>query len=279
MDYSKLKKNELIEKLEQKDKELENSLQEKENLQKEIQIIGGSPNPTIEEKEQPLAVVFPCTKGVAESKDLELAIRSWQLNFDEEIQVIVVGDKEDWYPEDLLHIPHKHHEDPRLDLVEKLKLICENEIVPEQFVLANQSAYMINYCSLADIDSLKCKGQIKDAIEADYLKELMLTTYDYETQLPFLLNKHEVAQDLEAVDLTKSSFINAFVNDVVDKLPFELDFKTDNQKCGVYRSNPNQSLIRQATTTKKWITNSEDGWCDALIEVLNEIFPPECPKQ
>lgn len=255
------------------------------NLLHEVNLI---PDPT------PVStIVIPYVARFAQGNELLHAIRGWSENFKEDFKLVVVGDKEDWFADSILHIPHKCNiKNPPLDIVEKMKLVIAHEDVPEEFIWTNDDIYLVNTVSLADVKFLKCDGNLakgyphKGGIYAtnknrtyNLLKDINRPTYDYGTHTPMVFEKENLEYLIEKYKIDEEAYLVSclyFNFFFADMIPFQLNIVTDNIKCGVYRPNPNMKIIESALTSKKFINNSQSGYVKPLIELLDKRFSTPC---
>lgn len=237
-------------------------------------------------------IVFPYVSRFAQGNELLHAIRGWSENFNEDFKIVVVGDKEDWFADSILHIPHEcNTKNPPLDIVEKMKLVIAHEDVPEEFIWTNDDIYPINAVSLVDLKLLKCdgnlaKGHTGGGVYAtnrkrtfELLKSLKRPTYNYATHTPMVFEKSKLQLLIkmyhidDVAYLVSCLYFNFFFADMI---PFQLNIDSDNIKCGVYRPNPNMKIIESALTSKKFINNSQSGYVKPLVELLDKRFSTPC---
>src|SRR5690606_7790263 len=54
-----------------------------------------------------IPLLIPYLKSEVAGEELRYALRSWEQNFKEDFQVVVIGDREDWFSPEIVHIPHE----------------------------------------------------------------------------------------------------------------------------------------------------------------------------
>lgn len=81
-----------------------------------------------------VVILHKKTKDGGES--LRFAIRSWQKYYPELAKIAVVGDKEDWFVDNILHIPCDMGSNDMLNTVNAVKEVVAHEEIPYEFILS-----------------------------------------------------------------------------------------------------------------------------------------------
>jgi hypothetical protein len=241
-------------------------------------------------------VCIPYIKEFAQGNELQLALRAWDKFFHESFNVVIIGDREDWMSDmvDVIEC-ERIADNPPLDVVNKMKLAIESDLVSEKFIWSNDDQYLISPCMLADFETLKCTGKLdkmsfgktlyqrnkKKTFEA--LKKAKASTWDYSTHMPFVFEKDKLKHLIEAYKMDKESYLVAtmYFNLFYPKfVPLNVEsrfsLELDNLKIGVYRPNADLDRLKKLKPRKKLISNSERGWTDAFSKLINGFFPKKC---
>lgn len=202
-----------------------------------------------------VTVCIPYVKALAQGNELQLALRGWAENFREEMNIVVIGDREDWM-NDLVHVIEceRISNNPPLDVVNKMMLAIDSEMVSETFIWANDDQYLISPCILADFETLKCTGKLGDKHIGstlyqqnkkrtfDLLVKEKRQTWDFSTHTPFVFEKDKLEALIELFDLDKEPHLVAtlyFNYYFPGFVPYECEgpipLENDNLKVGVYR--------------------------------------------
>lgn len=243
-----------------------------------------------------VTVCIPYVKSLAQGNELQLALRGWHQNFKEEMNVVIIGDREDWM-NDLVHVIEceRFSKMPPLDVAHKMMLAIESDMVTEKFIWANDDQYLISPCMLADFETLKCSGRLgeTDFGSSLYQKnkkrtmDLLVmndqTTWDFSTHMPVVFEKQKLFEMIQELNLTEEPHLIATLYFNVyfpGFIPYESEGQTaldhDNLKIGVYRQGADLGRLKKLIPRKKLISNSESGWSPKLSEILNSYFSFKC---
>ena len=108
-----------------------------------------------------VTVVIPYCKEFAQGKELLFALRSWQKNVRFGINVVVIGDREDWFSEEITFIEHNRVSDnAQVDTLAKLKVAMESPEVTGRFIWTNDDIYVMNPIDLAHVALPKVNGML-----------------------------------------------------------------------------------------------------------------------
>lgn len=238
---------------------------------------------------QVLTVVFPYLKEMAQGNELLYAVRSLEKNLREDFKVVVIGDAEDWFSEDIIHIEAERiSENPQVDTLHKLKLAIADECVSNGFVWMNDDIYTVSPTLLADIQILTAQGKLSYLPEStkvyevnrnktiDVLKKSSLPDHNYDTHTPFFFEKEKLVslfEDLEPLNseglLLPSIYFNSYFS---DHLPAQIDGITGNYMLRLVSKNTDPGAFKKYIAGKKFLNNSELGYNDLLVKFLESNF-------
>lgn len=239
----------------------------------------------------PVTVVIPYIKEFAQGNELQMALRGWDKHFKEDFRVVVIGDREPWMNDQVDVIECKRiGNNPPIDIAHKMLLAIESDLVSEKFIWSNDDQYLVSPCVLADFETLKCEGRLKEPFPnnlygrnkkatTELLKEAKKPTFDFSTHTPFVFEKEKLADLIEEFELTKNAhlisslYYNWFFPDFV---PLRMNLEVDNIKVGVYRPNANFGKLKQLIPQKKLVSNSQSGWTEEFSKIMNKIHSEKC---
>jgi hypothetical protein len=249
-----------------------------------------------EETNKKLAVVIPYLKLAAQGKELLYAVRSIAKNFSEDFQLVVIGDKEDWFGEEILHINHACiGADPQSDVIEKMKEILMDERIGDDFVWSNDDIYFVRQTSLADIKVLKVDGELMvGPIYSLYdenkgktfnaLKGHDLPTRNFDVHMPFFFEKSkmvdvfEMFPEMESQGLLIASMYLNLHND--ESVPADVHmWESDKWLLRVIsklETEEKKNIFRKLIGTKHFLNHSESGYSTLLMEWLSRQFADKC---
>ena len=243
-----------------------------------------------------VAIIIPYLKKKAQGAELLYAIRSIAKNFTDDFQLVVIGDKEDWFGDDILFIEHACiGSNPQADVLDKVRHIIADERIGENFVWSNDDIYFVAPTSLADIQVLKTigllqsvpggslYGQNKDKTIA-ILTKAGAPVRNFDTHMPFFFEKTKMADVFDAFPemgtdglLMASMYFNLH-NDAsvpADSCNWESDpwmlrivskLETEEKK----------KTFRSLIGKKHFLNNSEAGYSTLLMNWLDRKFPEKC---
>jgi len=237
-----------------------------------------------------VTVLIPYLKDEAAGEELKYALRTWEKHFTEEFNVVVIGDKEDWFSPEITHIPHEPHlikevcncpspsliRNPQADVTHKIFTAIASGIISDDFILSNDDIYLLGKTFLEDIKTLKAFGTLDKSGEEGGLynqnakrtaKALLannLPTHRYGTHTPMLLNAEKLAQVIEKYGALDNAFLltSLYFNEThPDARPIQVDgTKTDPILASVYRSNVEDHLLKSIFAQRKFMNCNSKGW-------------------
>jgi len=237
--------------------------------------------------------VYPYMAQLAQGQELKYSIRSLckYVNFD--FDVVIVGDKPNWYN-------GKHIQTGKVrginfakafDINYKLKAMCESELISDDFIYLYDDVYCVNECSLEDF---------KKVIAMDYLAEkpkqtkqggsskwMQLLTdtrkllqvkeaWSYETHLPRMFNKKHLAMVMDSYNIFNKPLLisTLYFNELFDK-PDVVLVNENKYKAGIFQK-MTTAQIAKACEGKLWMNNTENAWGSGLDNFLLSLLPNKC---
>ena len=236
-----------------------------------------------------VTVVIPYCKEFAQGKELLFALRSWQKNVRFGINVVVIGDREDWFSEEITFIEHRRTSDnAQIDVLAKLKTAVESPEVTERFILTNDDIYVMNPIDLAHValpkvtgilDPDKFKGLYGDNLKRTkaLLEKNHLPCMNYGTHTPMLFEKGLLTAMFERFPeleeggyLLSSVYFNALP---YPTQPVYLDWPTDQVLLPVVSQKPDEKKVLDLLSRKVFMNNAVSGYSPWLENFLGKVFP------
>jgi len=249
---------------------------------------------TNQEEQQPdqrIAVVIPYVSEFAQGKELKFALASMQKHLKADFKVVIIGDREDWFSDEVIHITHECCSDnPQIDVLEKLKLAIESDQVSDKFIWSNDDIYLVSPVTMADLEVLKVKGLLNSKNFGGTYKENiertieLLSSYDYPfpmrdyaTHMPVVYHKECIVELIEGMPeiqnggyLLSSVYFNVGYG---DHIPIMLNWETDNWVLPVKSPSPDAKRFGELIVKKKFLNNTPSGYSKFLEEQLEKMFP------
>lgn len=253
-------------------------------------------NNSLAETAPKLAVVIPYLKSAAQGEELLYAVRSIAKNFTEEFQLVIIGDKEDWFGEEILYIDHACiGADPQADVIDKMQEILMDKRIGFDFVWSNDDIYFVGQTSLDDIKVLKVDGELK--VGSSYtvyddnkgktimaLKSRKLPIRNFDVHMPFFFEKRKMVDLFVAFPemfnqglLIGSMYFNLF-ND--ESVPVE-QHKWESDKWALrviskLETEEKKNIFRSLIGTKHFLNHSEAGYSELLMDWIARQFAEKC---
>ena len=255
------------------------------------------------EKQQPAAaaatimqhthtsIVIPYCKEFAQGKELLFALRSWAENCCFPANIVVIGDKEDWFSDEIHFIECPRMSDnPSVDTFNKLKVALESDIVTDDFVWTNDDIYVLQPIDLSHIqlpkvlgplDTSKYKGFYRENMQRtiDCLKQLGAACQNYGTHTPVMFNKASWLGLIAKLDeqitqgmLYTSIYFNLRQPQVT---AVTLDWRKDPFLLPVVSQNPSTEVVK-SLLPKMFLNNARSGYSPWLESFLDKEFPAKC---
>lgn len=234
-------------------------------------------------------VVIPYCKEFAQGKELLFAIRSWQHNVRFGINVVIIGDREDWFGDEITFIEHSRVSDnAQVDTLAKLKVAIESPEVTGSFIWTNDDIYVMSPISLAHVQLPKVMGILNpDKYKGLYaenmkrtkqlLEKYGLPCLNYGTHTPMLFDKGQLAAMFERFpELEQDGYL--FSSVYYNSLPYPtqpvyLEWKTDQVLLPVVSKQPDERAVLELLSRKAFMNNAVSGYSPWLEKFLEKCFP------
>lgn len=240
-----------------------------------------------------LTVVFPYLKEKAQGIELQMALRALDCNFREDFQVVVIGDAEPWFSNEVIHIAADVVSDnPQVDTIHKLKLAISDENVSDKFIWMNDDIYMISPVMIPDIQVLTAQGKLAYIAESksiydinrnktiELLKSIgskgAIPLHNYDTHTPFFYEKEKLValfEELEELNseglLIPSIYYNMYYPEFT---PMQFDGINGHYQLRIKSKNTDKATFDKFIVGKKFLNNSELGYNKVLVDYLESKF-------
>lgn len=237
------------------------------------------------------SVVIPYCKEFAQGKELMYALRSWNKNCCFPADFVVIGDKEEWFSDEIHFIECPRVSDnPSVDTYHKLKVALESDLVTDDFIWTNDDIYVLQPIDLSHIqlpkvlgplDTSKYKGFYRENMQRtiDCLKQLGAACQNYGTHTPVMFNKASWLGLIAKLDeqitqgmLYTSIYFNLQQPQVT---AFTLDWRKDPFLLPVVSQNPSTEVVK-SLLPKMFLNNARSGYSPWLESFLDKEFPAKC---
>lgn len=233
-------------------------------------------------------VVIPYCKEFAQGRELLFALRSWYEKTCFPANLVIIGDREDWFGEEIFVIEHQRTSDnSQIDTMEKLKLAIESPEVTERFIWTNDDIYLVNRVSLAHIEIPKVLGDLnpkkfKGVYAENMSRTIMLLDkfglpkLNYGTHTPVLFEKFKLVEMLERFPEAESGVLFSslyFNSQAFPAYPIVLDWETDQFLLPVISQKPNEERAIELLQRKVFLNNTVSGHSAWLEKFLEQMFP------
>lgn len=238
-----------------------------------------------------ISVVIPYCKEFAQGKELLYALRSWDKNCCFPADFVVIGDKEDWFSDEIHFIECPRVSDnPSVDTYHKLKVALERDLVTDDFIWTNDDIYVLQPIDLSHIqlpkvlgplDTSKYKGFYRENMQRtiDCLKQLGAACQNYGTHTPVMFNKASWLGLIAKLDeqitqgmLYTSIYFNLQQPQVT---AVTLDWRKDPFLLPVVSQNPSTEVVK-SLLPKMFLNNARSGYSPWLESFLDKEFPAKC---
>lgn len=237
------------------------------------------------------SVVIPYCKEFAQGKELLYVLRSWDKNCCFPADFVVIGDKEDWFSDEIHFIECPRVSDnPSVDTYHKLKVALESDLVTDDFIWTNDDIYVLQPIDLSHIqlpkvlgplDTSKYKGFYRENMQRtiDFLKQLGASCQNYGTHTPVMFNKASWLGMIAKLDkqitqgmLYTSIYFNLQQPQVT---AVTLDWRKDPFLLPVVSQNPSTEVVK-SLLPKMFLNNARSGYSPWLESFLDKEFPAKC---
>lgn len=236
-----------------------------------------------------VTVAIPYVKEKAQGDELRMALRSLHKFLRFGVNIVVIGDREEWMSDEVTVIEHDCVSDnPQVDVVEKLKLAIAADEVTEKFIWSNDDIYLVAPVMLAHFEVPKNKGFLRPELYKGIYKENMLRTVDllsdfpkldFGTHTPVVYEKQKLVDMFERFPelnaggyLISSVYFNTlWSTEQISSI--ELNWQSDNIALSIISKQPDSKKFEELVSKKMFLNNSESGYSDFLMKYLLDMFP------
>lgn len=247
--------------------------------------------------ERGITIVIPYLKEKAQGSELLFAVRSIAKNFiGANVQLVVIGDKEDWFSDQIMFIDKACiGSNPQADVVEKMKVIILDQRIGEDFIWSNDDIYFVAPTTLEDIKILKTAGLLVNehgntglynknrALTLEALNEIGLPIRNFDTHMPFYFEKEKMMKVFESFPTLEKGLLiaSAYYNlhHSKDEPAERYDWRTDKWLLRVVsdlQSEEKKELFRNLIRQKHFLNHSEAGFSKLLNDWLSRQFSEKC---
>lgn len=241
--------------------------------------------------DNPIALLIPYLKKEAAGEELKYALRSWEQHFTSPFRVIVIGDKEDWFSDEVLHIPHTPHlvkevcdcpapsmiRNPQADVAHKVFTAITVEGLSGKFILSNDDIYLLGETTLSDLETLKAfihnleqtgKGKglyaQNNRLAAKALKANGKPVVRYGTHTPMVFEAEKMLQIIEKYDATEKGYplASLYYNEIFPNArPILLSGGVNDPiLASAYRDNIPSEVLDEVFEKRKFMNCDALGW-------------------
>jgi hypothetical protein len=238
-------------------------------------------------------VVYPYKASDAQGDELKHSLRSLCLNFKEEFDVVIVGDKPDWLSDEARVIsgtfdntPH-----PAVNVAKKLDAVIRDRKMAHNFIWMNDDIYFINPVTIEDIKQLKHIGKTRPNVNYAskgnpyhingrrtfaWLTEQGKENFIYSTHLPFWYNKANWRKLFALLPLMEVPYLltNLYHN-YFFKAKDGIKINHHNEiSVGCYRKIASHEAMNVGLliSKTKFLNHSQTGYCRVIIEEIKRRF-------
>jgi hypothetical protein len=239
-------------------------------------------------------IVYPYLHRLSQGDELKYSIRSLCKYAKFDFDIVLVGDKPDWYNGKFIPTtPIRNKRFTRaFDIAKKLEIICESKIISENFIYMYDDQYFINDVYLSDLEKSISINEIKERrkpnVGSEVWRELMSRTvdalvsngndivYNYETHLPRTLNKKKLKLIIDAYDLhhVPLLFNTLYFNEYFEQPEIILE-KENKIKAGIYKAMTSDE-IRNLCASKLIMNHGEKAFNHPLKLFLKNTYHKIC---
>lgn len=249
-----------------------------------------------------ITVLIPYLASAAAGEELKYALRAWEKNYEGPIKVVVVGDNEDWFSKEIIHLPLEVHtipedcgcpnpkqiRNPQADVAHKLLYAITSGAVDGEFILTNDDIFLLGPTTLNDLKQPKILGNLADITKkglyadnarrtAAMLKSAGKETLNYGTHTPMVLDSTNLADTIRGYQADEKGILltSAYYNHHQPE-PRGL-IKLNGGSTGtillsVYSDTPPTDIVLTAFKRRKYLNCNSKGW-KAISWVFKQEFP------
>lgn len=205
--------------------------------------------------EKKLCVVIPYAKSVHQPMALLYAIRSLCTYLMAEFRIIVIGDKEDWFGPELVHVPASlstvDADSIMDDAFAKVTLV---ENLSSEFIWMMPDTFLLNPLSVHHMMIPKASESLK-----------------YDTGLPFAVNVEKVVGYLTAM-MDEPLTMEACQKCSSSGCPVIVDWRKNEWLLPVVSSRPDAAKFADLLANRYFLRFSKEGWSKFLQDQLADRY-------
>ena len=206
--------------------------------------------------EKKLCVVIPYYKAVHQPMALLCAIRSLCDHLLADFKVVVIGDKEDWFSPELVHVPSSL---PAVDTdsiiddaIAKVTLV---EHISDEFILMMPDTFLLTPLSVSHMLISKASESL-----------------EFNTGLPFGVDIKQVMQSLTAMP-DEPLTMEICQHCSSHGRPVVVDWRKNEWLLPVVSANPNPVKFEELVDKRFFMRYSKEGWSGFLQDKLKVMYP------
>ncbi len=260
-----------------------------------------------ESKVEETTLLIPYISTPTQGAELKAALRTWAKHYDGKLRVVIVGDREDWFTDQIIHIAHEPHMiakecggciapvlevNPQADVAHKILTAIATNEVQGDFILSNDDIFLLGRTTFEDLAALKFRGKLTDDLgkidgpyrinagrTAESLKKAGLPVINYGTHTPMVLNADKMLDVITQYNAFDKGYLltSLYYNTVYpDARPIHTP---GNQQCrinaSVYRplnGAEDAALVDDIFSNRKFINTNDTGW-KYLEPIFNKLNP------
>ena len=208
------------------------------------------------QEDKKLCVVIPYSKAVHHPMALLYAIRSLCAYLLADFKVIVIGDKEDWFSPELVHVPSSLSSVDTDSIIDdafaKVTLV---EGISGEFILMMPDTFLLNPLSPSHMFIPKVSDSFK-----------------FDTGLPFRVDVPHVVQYLTAM-IDEPLTMEICQKCSAHGRPVVVDWRKNEWLLPVVSSKPNPAKFEELVDKRFFMRYSKEGWSGFLQDKLKVMYP------
>jgi len=206
--------------------------------------------------EKKLCVVIPYNKAVHQPMALLCAIRSLCDHLLADFKVVVIGDKEDWFSPELVHVPSSL---PAVDtdsiIDDAFAKVTLVEHISDEFILMMPDTFLLTPLSVSHMLISKASESL-----------------EFNTGLPFGVDIKQVMQYLTAMP-DEPLTMEICQHYSSHGRPVVVDWRKNEWLLPVVSANPNPAKFEELVDKRFFMRYSKEGWSGFLQDKLKVMYP------
>lgn len=159
-------------------------------------------------------VVYTYKSSHDHGEELKYSLRSLNNIYNWDGSVFVVGDKEDWFSDNIIHINHNSQSNAYADVADKILLACRSHDIPSDFIYMMDDVYVTEPVEFSNIHRGFIEDYNRESIHTNYVRATrdfleeklkIEKPLNYEVHAPFFINKEKWLQVYNPIALSIKS--------------------------------------------------------------------------